>query len=423
MKRLKLSTQIIIIILISLIVIPLLLMGFAYPEYQKNLSESIYESLDYQLTLTNKDEQGFLNSVFILNPLGQIELYKVQEDDVGLTKEILEDISTEVFLSPHKTARGSRTLEDRTKVYYSYIKYPDNSARLVLTCYFVKNTIFGNEQSLRFMSTIFLFMSIPIILILLWFTYVSQSIKSIERFVSNDEKKPLSASKELRSLQDSIEVFKTEIKEDTEQKQRLFQNISHELKTPITTIRMYAEGIEDGIYKDGDIKKSTQIIKDETEQLLQRVNKIMDINKIYHAETAAINIRTEKLILSETIFELLQLYDKRAPQVKFECELGRYEWLGNKEIWNTIIQNILDNNIKHGAKNISIKLLKDELIIENDGDKIEEEIMSKLFEPFIKGENGNYGLGLNIIQRALKLLGYSIDVKNSNIGVIYRIYS
>lgn len=423
MRRLKLSTQIIIIILFSLIIIPILLVSFAYPEYQKNFSESIYESLDYQLTLTIKDEQGFLNSVFIIDPSGKVELYELKEDDVALTDDVFQDILTEVHLSQLETARGSRTLLDKTKVYYAYKKYSDNSARLVLTCHFVKNTIFGNEQSLKFMSTIFLFMAIPIILILMWFTYISQSIKAIERFVSDDSKKPLTASKELNSLQESIEIFKTEIKEDTEQKQRLFQNISHELKTPITTIRMYAEGIEDGIFKDGDLKKSTQIIKDETEELLQRVNKIMDINKLYHAETSAINIRKEKLILSEAIFELLQLYDKRAPDVKFDCSLNRSEWFGNKEIWYNILQNILDNNIKHGAKNIKIELSKDELIIENDGDKIEDAIMSKLFEPFIKGENGNFGLGLNIIQRSLKLLGYSIDVKNTSVGVMYRIYS
>ena len=128
------------------------------------------------------------------------------------------------------------------------------------------------------------------------------------------------------------------------------------------------------------------------------------------------------MILSEVIFENLELYNKRAPNVKFHAQLERFEWTGSKEIWTNILQNVFDNNIKHGAKNIYITLKKNELIIENDGDKIEEHLLQTLFAAFTKGENGNFGLGLNIVQRSLILLGYAIDVKNTEKGVAYRIF-
>ncbi len=420
MKRLKLSTQIVLIIMISLILIPFILVFFAYPEYQKGISESIYESLNYQLELTYADEAQFLDTLYILDPKGKVVVERVQSSD-AIAEVALPTIIKQVLSSKEQYGSGYVTLYDRTQVYFSYKKYQDESSRLMLSCHFLKDSILGNEKSLRFMFTLFLCILIPIIIILLWFSYISQSIKSIENCVNNDNKKPLIASKELLALQDSIEVFKTEIKEDTEQKQRLFQNISHELKTPITTIRMYAEGIEDGIFKEGDIKKSTEVIKTETEELLSKVNKIMDINKLYHVETSAVNMRKERIFISEIIFDLLSLYERRAPQVTFHAELEKCEWSGNEDIWNNIFQNIFDNNVKHGAKNIKIKLTSKEILIENDSVHIEDEILHTIFAPFVKGQNGNFGLGLNIVQRSLKLLGYSIDVSNTDFGVLYRI--
>ena len=399
-----------------------MVIGFAYPEYQKGVANTVYSRLEDQLDLKTQVSQEFIDSVIILSPTGIIDVAKIKTEDQNIPNEIMLKVFDVIKKSPEGEFRGYEKLYDYSVMYYAFKKYPDNSSMLVMTTSYEKDSILGNEQSLQFITLIFFCISIPVILILLWFAYISKSILSIQKSVNANTARPIMASKELSTLQDSIEIFKAEIREDTEQKQRLFQNISHELKTPITTIKMYAEGIEDGIYKDGDIKNSTQIIKDETDELLARVTKIMDINKLYHVETQAVTMRMEKVILSEVIFENLELYNKRAPNVKFHAQLERFEWTGSKEIWTNILQNVFDNNIKHGAKNIYITLKKNELIIENDGDKIEEHLLQTLFAAFTKGENGNFGLGLNIVQRSLILLGYAIDVKNTEKGVAYRIF-
>ena len=422
MKTLRLSTQLLIILLISLVLIPIMVIGFAYPEYQKGVANTIFARLEDQLDLKNQTTQEFIDSVLIISPTGAVDVAKIKTEDQYIPNEALSNIMAVVVSAEPGEHRGSEVLSDYSVVYFSFKKYIDDSSMLVFTTSYEKDTFFGNEESLQFISLIFACIAIPIVLILMWFAYVSKSIQSIQRSVNETSVRPVMASKELSNLQESIEIFKAEIREDTEQKQRLFQNISHELKTPITTIKMYAEGIEDGIFKDGDIKNSTQIIKSETDELLARVTKIMDINKLYHVETKAISLRMEKIILSETIFENLGLYEKRAPQVKFHAQLERFEWVGNKELWTNILQNIFDNNIKHGAKNIFITLKKNELVIENDGEKIEDHLLQTLFAAFTKGENGNFGLGLNIVQRSLILLGYAIEVKNTEKGVVYRIF-
>lgn len=421
MKKLSLQTQIMLILLLSILVMMLMLYTVIFPQYERNIAQNTFRNLEYQLTLTQYDE--FLNSVVLLDQEGNVVFGEVKKEDESIFNNYMLYISNEiVHAAPNTKDNQTIIIDSYVKIFYSFEKYDDSSSRVVFAMVDLQSDLFGDEQTLRLLGVVIFSMVLPVFLIILWFAKVSNSIITIKNAVANDEVAPKIASKELASLEDSIAVFKTEIKEDTEQKQKLFQNISHELKTPITTIRMYAEGIEDGIYRDGDINNNVKIIKDETDVLLDRVNKIMDINKLYHVETDAIELRKEKLILSETVFEILSLYAKRAPDVHFDADLNRAEWVGNHEIWERIIVNIFDNNIKHNAKNISIKLKKNELLIQNDGDTIEEDILEKLFVPFIKGQNGNYGLGLNIIQRSLKILGYSIEVKNTSTGVLYRIY-
>ncbi len=420
MNRLKLSTQILIIVVCCIVAIPVLVFSCITPILRLAVSKNIYSTLNYQLDLTFSDSNRLLNSLMIIDSNGGIEHVNLKDTENNLTFDEINEMIENVREKPVGDSKGNVRLRSGGYIYYVCRVYEDGSAKISFT---ESGGIFASESLMRYVFLSMVFMIIPIIFLLVWFSYVSRSIHSIERAVTDESVKKKCMSKELQSLSDTIDVYKDEIKEATEQKQRLLQNISHELKTPITTIKMYAEGIEDGIYKDGDIKKSTSIIKEETDVLLDRVTKIMNINKLYHIETSEVPQRYEKIILAEVMFEMLEKYDKRAPNVHFTAELERSEWRGNSDIWKNIIENIFDNNIKHGAKNINITMKKGLLVIENDGDKIEEEIFVRIFEPFMKGQNGNFGLGLNIIQRALKLLDYKVEIKNADgdKGVIYKI--
>lgn len=420
MNRLKLSTQILIIIVCCVVAIPVIVFSFITPILRLAVSKNIYSTLDYQLDLTFSDSNKLLNSLMIITANGSIEHINLKETENILTIDEISDLIESVQAKSVGDSKGNIRLRSGGYIYYVCRVYEDRSAKISFA---VSGGVFSSESLMKYVALSMLFMILPVIFLLVWFSYFSRSIHSIERAVTDDSVKKKCLSKELQSLSDTIDVYKEEIKEATEQKQRLLQNISHELKTPITTIKMYAEGIEDGIYKDGDIKKSTSIIKEETDVLLDRVTKIMNINKLYHIETSEVPQKYEKIVLAEVMFEMLEKYDKRAPDVHFTAELERSEWRGSSEIWKNIIENIFDNNIKHGAKNINITMKKGLLVIENDGDKIEDEIFARIFEPFMKGQNGNFGLGLNIIQRALKLLDYKVEIKNADgeKGVIYKI--
>ena len=185
---------------------------------------------------------------------------------------------------------------------------------------------------------------------------------------------------------------------------------------------MYAEGIEDGLYKNNDINESADVIISQTNELLAKVSKIMQINRLSHIELANKNsLNNEKIILSDVLFDVLNRYADRAPYVKFNVELDKVVFRGTKDIWQNIFENIFDNNIRHKATEINISLSDNYLIIENNGELIEEEVLSNIFEPFTKGEGGSYGLGMSIIKRSLEVYKYKIKIYNTDKSVIYMI--
>lgn len=87
--------------------------------------------------------------------------------------------------------------------------------------------------------------------------------------------------------------MRQEIEQNERTKQEMFQNLSHDFKTPITVIKSYAEAIEDGI---ADVKDTTIIIE-QTKKLEQKVNRLLEYNKLEYIDTTKplVEIKMKKL--------------------------------------------------------------------------------------------------------------------------------
>ena len=86
-------------------------------------------------------------------------------------------------------------------------------------------------------------------------------------------------------------------------------------------------------------------------------------------------------------------------------------------MWEAIIDNLLNNFMRYAKKEIKITIKNKKIILFNDGDKIDENILSSIFTPYEKGLNGMFGLGLSIVKKSLQLLNYDIKVLNVKNGV------
>ena len=90
---------------------------------------------------------------------------------------------------------------------------------------------------------------------------------------------------------------------------------------------------------------------------------------------------------------------------------------GTTDMWEAIIDNILNNFIRYAKKEIKINIKNKKITLYNDGENIDEKLINNILTPYEKGINGVFGLGLSIVKKTLQFLNYDITITNMNKGV------
>lgn len=214
-------------------------------------------------------------------------------------------------------------------------------------------------------------------------------------------------------------------------------NVSHELKSPLTSISGYAELIKNGMVKDEDIKKFSGIIFDEAGQMLRLIENIILISKLDEKPELKCE---EEVSIKETIDEILDLYKGKidAKNLSVECHieegLKKNVPLGMlSELYRNLISNAIKYNKDGGKIIITVEKRADNIIskITDTGIGLEKDEIPRIFERFYmvdKGRNRNTnstGLGLAIVKHIVEDMGGTIDVsselgKGTTMKVIFK---
>lgn len=218
----------------------------------------------------------------------------------------------------------------------------------------------------------------------------------------------------------------TEISNNEEMRRTFTSNVSHELKTPLTSISGYAEIIGNDIAKREDIKKFAKTIYKEAQKLIVMVTDIIKISKleseqnIEKYETFNIN----KFIAE--IFESLKLQAEKN-NVSLIQEGGDFELNTGKDLLREILFNLIDNGIKYNISGGFVKVISrkigNKIVIEvqDNGQGISKGDINRIFERFYRGDKSRSkeiegtGLGLSIVKHGVNLLGGSIEVKRDEL--------
>lgn len=202
-------------------------------------------------------------------------------------------------------------------------------------------------------------------------------------------------------------------------------NVSHELKSPLTSISGYAELIKNGMVKDEDIKKFSGIIFDEAGQMLRLIENIILISKLDEKPELRCE---EEVSIKETIDDVLKLYKGKidAKNLSVECHieegLKKNVPLGMlSELYRNLISNAIKYNKDGGKIIISVEKRADNIIskITDTGIGLEKDEIPRIFERFYmvdKGRNRNTnstGLGLAIVKHIVEDMGGTIDVMST----------
>ena len=211
--------------------------------------------------------------------------------------------------------------------------------------------------------------------------------------------------------------MKETLKRQEEYKNQMYQNISHDFKTPITVIKSYIEGIEDGIETK---EEGLKVIKEQINKLELKVHSLLYLNKLNYIKDLD-NIKKETTDVSRVIIESVEKFKLQTPNVKWDVNLQDKKCIyrGTFDMWEAIIDNLLNNFVRYADKSIKITIKNNKIILYNDGPNIDPNILNDIFTPYKKGVKGQFGLGLSIVKKTIMLLGYEISVHNEKKGISF----
>lgn len=223
-----------------------------------------------------------------------------------------------------------------------------------------------------------------------------------------------------------------------EMKNDFISNITHELKTPVTTVSVALEALRDfkGLENPQTTREYLDIAQSELNRLAILTDKIL---KSAIFENKGIGFDPEPVDLLKTVDQILRsmklVFDKQKAHVKFEREGNSFTIMGGSVHLTNVIYNLLDNALKYssGEPNISISLMEEtNRVILRVGDKgigIPNEYRKKIFEKFFRVPTGDvhnvkgYGLGLSYVQAVIHSHRGLIEVNSTpGEGSIFTIF-
>ena len=240
-----------------------------------------------------------------------------------------------------------------------------------------------------------------------------------------DTKFPKNGILEIDELSETLEEVQKELGKNDEIKRDLMANVSHDLKTPLTLIKSYAEMIKDISYKDPKkMNEHLDIIMDESDRLTILVNDILELSKVQNEEYL---YNYEEYDLVKEIKKIIKKYDviNTKEQYKFILELPKKAIIkADREKLNQVIYNLLNNAINYTGKDklVKIKVTKEEkdylIEIIDTGKGIKKEELPFIWDKYYKNDKNHQrnvvstGLGLSIVKEILNKHNFEYGVKS-----------
>lgn len=259
---------------------------------------------------------------------------------------------------------------------------------------------------------------------------IREMAEAARRFSAGDYSARVKARKndEMGELIESFNHMAASIERSENLRREFIANVSHELKTPMTTISGFADGLLDGTIPPEHQERYMRIISDETRRLSRLVRKMLEISRMQSIDPKA--IARSSFDLTETARKVVLSQEAHIAEKKLDIEfLVPEEPLiarGEEDDVTQVLYNIVDNAIKFSdgsgplKLNIWKKADKAYISVINTGETIPEEELPSIFERFHKTDRSRsldkegIGLGLYIVKSILTGYGEDIYVKSRN---------
>lgn len=225
-----------------------------------------------------------------------------------------------------------------------------------------------------------------------------------------------SKDRDLTRFAASLNKMADELATEEKSRRSFVANVSHELKTPMTSIGGFIDGILDGTIPPEDEKKYLVRVSNEVKRLSRMVVSMLNLSKI---EAGEISIKHMEYDIGKQLFETLLSFEKRIDDGRINIEgfedIASVSIKADRDLLQQVVYNLIDNAVKFTPENGTISFFaendgeKTTVTIRNSGAGVSEEEISRIFERFYKVDKSRsydtkgVGLGLYIVKTIINM--------------------
>ena len=270
-------------------------------------------------------------------------------------------------------------------------------------------------------------------LVMNWFQRRVFSLQQATRRIADgDLGTPVVAdgSDELTELASDLNAMRTTLKEDLARRSRFLMGVSHDLATPLTTIKGYLEALRDGVVSGSEeTRRSLDAMWTKAELLEERVSELIGFVRL---ETGEWRMQQAELDLSSFLHSLAATFgpDTEVLKRRFEAKIDLPDGVkitADPRLLERVFENLYHNAVRYTKEGDTIRLTaaaapRDTVIVtlEDSGPGLGDGDPAQLVEPFTRGSNSRnepgFGLGLATVRSILDSHGFEISADRSELG-------
>lgn len=418
---------------LSIVLVTSLLTVIVFHSYYEKQAQSNLKSTAILVSaeINTNEDYSFINSVnddtriTIIDPNGTVLADSIENASTMENHADRPEFQEALQNGQGSTIRKSATI-DKNTYYYAIRLDNGNVLRVAVTSESVSMVFYQSLIYIAIVSLIVMILSLAISFaitksIVKPITDIGNNLDNIEEQETFEELTPfVNVLKEHRKKQNQLD----------KQKKEFTANVSHELKTPLTSIAGYAELIETGMAKDEDIKPFAHTIRKQALRLVTLTEDIIQLTQLDEAQIESISFEEINLsTIAERCAESLEM-NARAKNISINLNLQECYINGNESLIEEMVYNLIDNAIRYNKENgtVNITTSQNEITISDTGIGIPKQYHERVFERFFRvdksrsKETGGTGLGLAIVKHIAQVHDAKISIdSDESIGTTIKV--
>ena len=238
--------------------------------------------------------------------------------------------------------------------------------------------------------------------------------------------------RELKEVSRAFNTMTQKLEGVEEGRREFVSNVSHELRSPITSIRGFAEGMADGVIPEEEQPKYLRLVADESRRLSGLVNDLLALSRLERDDAKPeMTVFDINEMLRRAIIRRMADVESKKIDISCEPETDPCRVRADRDRIEQVVINLLDNAIKFTGEDGKITLSsrvrgnKAEITVRDNGIGVAEEDREKIFDRFFTADRAHTsgkgtGLGLSICRRIMEMHGQSLRLLDTDVGAAFR---